>query len=132
MYSKEQLVRCVSSPSLRLALAHASGHTATTPARSGHTVSARRISAQPTLVQQTIAVLQEKLSVADANILKLEHQVEGQRGCLGVQEMDNRRLRALIDQMRDIEEVFRTDTSFHHGFKKFLKDSFYHAERPGC
>ncbi|HET8853051.1 MAG TPA: hypothetical protein VFN02_11035 [Ktedonobacteraceae bacterium] len=41
------------------------------------------------------------------------------------------RLEKQIDELRDIEEVFNTDTS-SHGFKAWLAKSEYHASRPGC
>jgi len=40
-------------------------------------------------------------------------------------------LEKLLDQVRDIEETFSTDTGVH-SFKKWLGGHRYHAERPGC
>jgi hypothetical protein len=40
-------------------------------------------------------------------------------------------LEKLLDEVRDIEEVFNMDTS-SHGFKAWLAKSEYHASRPGC
>ena len=87
--------------------------------------------AHPTLEQQNIAALQEKLAQAGDRIQKLERQVQVQRSRTGELTEENRTLRTQIDQARDIEEAFSTDTGVH-SFKKWLRAHQYHAERPGC
>ena len=54
-----------------------------------------------------------------------------QRSRIGELTEENRTLRTQVDQARDIEEAFSTDTDVH-SFKKFLASHRYHADRPGC
>jgi hypothetical protein len=86
---------------------------------------------QSTLEQQNIAALKEKLTATAGRISKLERQVQVQRSRVGELTEENRTLRTFIDQMRDIEEAFSTDTSVH-SFRRFLDSHPNHAVRPGC
>ena len=86
---------------------------------------------QTTLEQQNLQAALEKLSSARVCIEKLERQVQVQRTRIGELTEENRTLRTFIDQVRDIETAFSTDTGVHP-LKRFLAVSPHHAVQPGC
>lgn len=86
---------------------------------------------QPTLEQQNIAILQEKLTAAAAKIEKQTDTIAKQRSRIDELSTKNRALSKTIDELATIEEAFSTDTGVH-SFQKWLASHRYHAERPGC
>ena len=107
---------------------------------------------QTTTEQQNIAALQEKLMRLGDEKERVERRVQVQRGRIAELEAEGSRLRArvegllgelrdrdlkleslarTIDQLRDTEEIFSTDTN-SHPLKRFLASHPHHAVRPGC